>query len=170
VGLLCNRLRNQVKRLEAFFKQKAMNLDDDDGDDKSFGKWWEFIDPSDVEYLNIELDPMTRWTHFVHKFKNAPVALPILYKECVKVVLLEKGGTLYILCETMVDKPYMFTFCVEYNHLHSTFQVSSRAWRTPNRNSLWRKLKNNWTRKCWWTRMDYHLVQRPWPLGLGNYL
>jgi hypothetical protein len=111
-----------VKRLEAIFKRKLVSHEDDNGDDNSFSEYREFIDPSDVEYWSIELDPMTGWTQFLHKFKIALVALPILYNEHVKDVLFEKGGTLLIHCKITGDEPRMFTVCVELKNSHSTFQ------------------------------------------------
>jgi hypothetical protein len=110
----CNRLSEQVKRLEAFFKQKVVSPNNDDRDDNSFGKYYEFLSPRGVKHWSIELDPMIGWINFVHKFRNTSVALSISYEEHVKDVLFEKGGILYIHCKTMEAKPYMFTLCMEY--------------------------------------------------------
>jgi hypothetical protein len=74
-------MTKKVKRLEAFFKQKDVNLDKDNGDDNSFGKYWEFINVDNMEYWSIELVSMTNYTHFVPKFKNLPFALQILNEQ-----------------------------------------------------------------------------------------
>jgi hypothetical protein len=65
---------------------------------------------------------MTGWSHFVHKFKNSSVFLPISYNERVKDVLPEKGGIVLVHCVTTTDEPYMFTICVEYKF--SPFDLS----------------------------------------------
>ena len=83
-------MSKQVKRLEAFFKQKAISHKNDDGDDNPLRKYWKFLNLSGVEHWSIELNPMIRWTHFIYKFKNASLALPILYEESIKDVLSKK--------------------------------------------------------------------------------
>jgi hypothetical protein len=40
----------QVWKLEAIFKQRENSQDEDDGDDNSFGEYWEFQESSEVEY------------------------------------------------------------------------------------------------------------------------
>jgi hypothetical protein len=54
-------------------------------------------------------------SHFVHKFKNSTVFLPISYNERAKDVLFERPGTVLIHCVTTTEEPYMFTICVEYS-------------------------------------------------------
>jgi hypothetical protein len=112
----------QVQKLTAFFKRRESTLDEDEGDDNTFGDYWEFQEPSEVEFWSIELDPMTGWSHFVHKFKNSSVFLPISYNERVKDVLPEKGGIVLVHCVTTTEEPYMFTICVEYKF--SPFDLS----------------------------------------------
>jgi hypothetical protein len=63
----------QVQKLTAFFKRREITPDEDEGDDNTFRDYWEFQEPSEVEFWSIELDPMTGWSHFVHKFKNSSV-------------------------------------------------------------------------------------------------
>jgi hypothetical protein len=58
---------------------------------------------------------MIGWTHFVHKFKNAIVDLPISFENRVKDVPFEKDGIVFVHCVTTRDKPYMFTISLEYN-------------------------------------------------------
>ena len=77
----------QMKQLEAYIKHKIVDHIEDDGDNNSFERTWKFNDPKEVHYWSLELKPMTKWTHFVHKFKNSPVALLILHEERVKDVL-----------------------------------------------------------------------------------
>jgi hypothetical protein len=43
-------MTEQMRKLEAFFKRKVGDLNEDDGDDDSFGEYWEFNDPDKVEY------------------------------------------------------------------------------------------------------------------------
>jgi hypothetical protein len=104
----------QVRRLEAIFKRRVGNINDDDGDDNSFGEYWEFIEPDKVESWSIKLNPMTASIYFIHKFKNPIVFLSILYDELVKEVLFENCGIILILCETRANEPYIFILCVEY--------------------------------------------------------
>jgi hypothetical protein len=73
-----------MRQLESFFKRKVVDLDEHDGNDKTFGEYWEFNDSNKVEYWSLELLLMTEWTHLVHKFKNSLVALLILHEERVK--------------------------------------------------------------------------------------
>jgi hypothetical protein len=107
-------MTEQMKRLEIFFRQKDVNFDKDDCNDNSFGEYWEFINPEDVEDWSIELVPMMDYTYFVHKFKNLPIALPISHEEKVKEVLSYSKGILLIHYKTIGPKEYMFTMCVEY--------------------------------------------------------
>jgi hypothetical protein len=39
-----------VQRLEASFKQKALNLKEEDGDKNSFGEYKEFMNSDNIEY------------------------------------------------------------------------------------------------------------------------
>jgi hypothetical protein len=50
--------------LEAFFKWKVVSIDEDDRDDFTSGKYWEFIELDELECWSIMLDPMTSSTHF----------------------------------------------------------------------------------------------------------
>ena len=58
---------------------------------------------------------MTGWLHFVHKFKNSTMFLPISYNDRVKDVLFERPGIVLIHCVTTNEEPYMYTICVEYS-------------------------------------------------------
>jgi hypothetical protein len=105
----------QVQKLEAIFKRRDKCPDEDDGDDNTFGEYWEFQEPDQVELWSLELNPMTGRSYFVHKFKNSIVFLPISYNERAKDVLFERPGTVLIHCVTTIEEPYMFTICVEYS-------------------------------------------------------
>jgi hypothetical protein len=39
----------QVRRLKALFKHWKVNPDKDDGDDNSYGEYWEFIESNELE-------------------------------------------------------------------------------------------------------------------------
>jgi hypothetical protein len=39
-----------VQKLEAIFKQRKNNQDEDDGNNKTFVEYWEFQKPSKVEF------------------------------------------------------------------------------------------------------------------------
>jgi hypothetical protein len=67
--------------VEALFKWKVVNLEEEDGDNNSFGEYWVFINLDNIEYCNIELIPMMDMMYFVYKFKNLVVALLILHEE-----------------------------------------------------------------------------------------
>jgi hypothetical protein len=72
-----------MKRLETFFEWKVVNHEDDDGDDNSFFEYWEFIDPSNVEYWSIEFNSTTgcptgfQWCRGLHG-KSPTLAPPTL--------------------------------------------------------------------------------------------
>ena len=53
--------------------------------------------------------------HFVHKFKNSPVFLPISHDELIKDVLYERPRIVLVHCMTINEDPYMFTICIEYS-------------------------------------------------------
>jgi hypothetical protein len=40
----------QVQKLEAIFKRRKNSQDEDDDDDNTFGEYWEFQEPSKVEF------------------------------------------------------------------------------------------------------------------------
>jgi hypothetical protein len=52
--------------------------------------------------------------HFVHKFKNSLIFLPISHDEKVKEVLFKSGRRINIHYETTTPEPYVFTISVEY--------------------------------------------------------
>ena len=58
---------------------------------------------------------MTGWAHFVHKFKNSPVFLPILLNKHIKDVFFERPDIVLVYCVTIDEEPYMFTICIEYS-------------------------------------------------------
>jgi hypothetical protein len=108
-------MAEQIRRLEAFFKRRPNTPDEDGGDDNTYGEYWEFQDPDEVEKWSMVLDPMTGWAHFVHKFKTSPVFLPISNEEQIKDVLHEKPDTVLVHCVTIAEEPYMFTICIDYS-------------------------------------------------------
>ena len=57
---------------------------------------------------------MTGRLHFVHKFKNSSVFLPISYTEHVKDVLSKCLGSVLVHCMMTTEKPYMLIICIEY--------------------------------------------------------
>ena len=130
----------QMKRFEIFFKQKDVNFDKDDCDDNSFGGYWEFINLEDVEDWTIELVPMMDYTYFVHKFKNSPIALPILYEEKIKELFSYSKGILLIQCKATGPKKYMFTICVEY--IKATFYMFIKSLTNSKYESFLKEVEN----------------------------
>ena len=53
-------------------------------------------------------------SHFVHKFKNLMMFLPILHNECVKDILFEHPGIVLVHYMATTKEPYMFTIYIEY--------------------------------------------------------
>jgi hypothetical protein len=139
----------QVQKLTAFFKKWESTLDEDEGDDNTFGDYWEFQEPSEVEFWSIELDPMTGWSHFVHKFKNSSVFLPISYNERVKDVLPEKGGIVLVHCVTTTEEPYMFTICVEYKFSPFDLSVFLRSLENSEYEALMKEIEAQVDNKEW---------------------
>ena len=76
---------DQIQRLQLFFKRKEVDISDDEGDDNSNSKYWEFLNPEEVEAWSIALVPMTDFLHFQAKFHTAKDAMPISVDEKVKV-------------------------------------------------------------------------------------
>ena len=68
-----------------------------------------------MEKWSIALNPVTRWAHLIHKFKNSPVFLPILHNKHIKDVFFEHLDTVLVHCMTIDEEPYMFTICIEYS-------------------------------------------------------
>jgi hypothetical protein len=134
-------MTEQIKRLEAFFKRKVVDLDKDDGDNYSFEEYSEFNDPKEVEYWSLELKPMIEWTHFVHKFKNSPMALPILHEERLKDVFFESGGIINIHCKWTDSEPYFFTIYVEYAKAPFHLPVFFKSLENKKYETLFKKIK-----------------------------
>jgi hypothetical protein len=105
----------QARELEAILKRRAVNIDEDDGDDNFAGEFWKFIDLDELESWRIKLNPMTASTHFVHRFKNMPTFFPISHDKLIREVLFKNGSTVLVHCETRGDELYIFTICVEYS-------------------------------------------------------
>ena len=108
-------MAEQIQKLQAFFKQRESTPDEDGGDDNTYGEYWEFENPDEVEKWSMALNPMTAWAHFIHKFKTTPVFLPISHEEMIKDVLFEKPDTVLMHCVTIAEEPYMFTICIDYS-------------------------------------------------------
>jgi hypothetical protein len=139
----------QVKKLEAFFKRRESTQDNDDGDDNTFGKYWEFQDPNEVELWSIELDPMTGRSHFVHKFRNSTMFLPISYNESVKDVLPEGGKIVLIHCVTTTEDQYMFTICVDYNKSPFDLTVFLKSLENSDYEALMKEVEEQVDKKQW---------------------
>jgi hypothetical protein len=92
---------------------------------------------------------MIEWTHFVHTFKNFPMALPILLEEKVKGVLFKSSGIINIHCKTTNSEPYMFTICIEY--VKSTFHLSAflKSLENLKFESLFKEVEKQIDRKMW---------------------
>jgi hypothetical protein len=139
----------QVQKLMAFFKRRESTPDEDEGDDNTFGDYWEFQEPSEVEFWSIELDLMTGSSHFVDKFKNSSVFLPISYNEHVKDVLPEKGGIVLIHCVTTTEEPYMFTIYVEYKFSPFDLFVFLRSLENSEYEALMKEIEAQVDNKEW---------------------
>ena len=103
---------DQIQRLQLFFKRKGVDISDDEGDNNSNNKYWEFFNPEEVEAWSIALVPMTDFLHFQEKFCTAEDAMPIFVDEKVKDVVWYADNTLLIHCETTASPPYFFTIYV----------------------------------------------------------
>jgi hypothetical protein len=145
----CRRMDEQVKKLEAFFKRRESTQDNDDGDDNTFGKYWEFQDPNEVELWSIELDPMTGRSHFVHKFRNSTMFLPISYNESVKDVLPEGGKIVLIHCVTTTEDQYMFTICVDYSKSPFDLTVFLKSLENSDYEALMKEVEEQVDKKQW---------------------
>ena len=103
----------QIQRLQLFFKQKEVDISDDEGDDNSNSEYWEFLNPEEVEAWSIALVPMTDFLHFQAKFRTAEDAMLISADEKVKHVVWYVDNSLLIHCETTSSPPYFFTICLD---------------------------------------------------------
>ena len=106
-------MREQIQRLQLFFKRKEVDISDDEGDDNSNNEYWEFLNPEEVEAWSIALVPMTDFLHFQAKFRTAKDAMPISADEKVKDVVWYADNTLLIHCETTSSPLYFFTICLD---------------------------------------------------------
>jgi hypothetical protein len=158
----------QVQKLTAFFKTRENTLDEDEGNDNTFGDYWEFQEPSEVEFWSTELDPMMGWSHFVYKFKNSSVFLPISYNERVKDVLPEKRGLVLVHCVTTTEEPYMFTICVEYKFSPFDLSVFLRILENSDYEALMKEIETQVDNKEWLNKEDIPSDSEPWLPGLGN--
>ena len=78
---------DQIERLQLFFNRKVVDISDDEGDDNSNSKYWEFQNPEEVEAWSIAHVPMTDVLHFQAKFGTVEDAMPISADEKVKDVV-----------------------------------------------------------------------------------
>jgi hypothetical protein len=121
-----------------------------------------------VEFWSIELDPMTRRSYFVHKFKNSSVFLPISYNESVKDIFFERGSIILIHCVTTTEDPYMFTICKDYNKCPFDLTVFLRSLENSNYEALMKEIGDQVDKKKWLNKEGFLFGQRPWREGLGN--
>ena len=112
---------DQIQGLQLFFRRKEVDISDDEGDDNSNNKYWEFQNLEEVEAWSIALVPMTEFLHFQAKFRTSKDAMPISPDEKVKDVMWYVDNTLLIHCETTASPPYFFTICV--NNSASSFST-----------------------------------------------
>jgi hypothetical protein len=92
---------------------------------------------------------MTGWSHFVHKFKNSSVFLPISYNERVKDVLPENGGIILVHYVTTTEEPYMFTICVEYKFSPFDLSVFLRSLENSDYEALMKEIEAQVDNKEW---------------------
>ena len=93
----------------------------DEGDDNSNSKYWEFLYPDEVEVWSIGLVPMTNFVHFQAKFRIAEHAVVVFADKKVKDVFWYSDNTSLIHCETTGSPPYSSTICVD--NLRSPFST-----------------------------------------------
>ena len=158
----------QVQKLKAIFKPRKNSQDEDNGDNNTFGEYQEFQELDKVEFLNIELDPMTRRSHFVYKFKNSSVFFPISYNKSVKDVFFEHGGIILIHCVTNIEDLYIFTICLDYNKSPFDLTIFLRSLENSNYEAVMKEIKDQEDKKKWLNKEEFLSGQRPWCQGLGN--
>ena len=99
--------------------------------------------------MSLELEPMTNWKHFVHKFKNSSVVFPILHKDKVKDVLYGSSGINNIHCKTIEEDPYMFTICVEYAKATFHLLIFLKSLENSKHESLLKEVEKQVDKKMW---------------------
>jgi hypothetical protein len=139
----------QMQKLKAIFKRRENSQDEDDGDDNTFGEYWEFQESNEVKFWSLELNPMTGRTHFVHKFKNSSLFLMISYNERVKDVLFERRGIILIHCVTTIGEPYMFTIYLDYNISPFDLLVFLKSLENSDYKSLMKEIEEHVDKKKW---------------------
>jgi hypothetical protein len=92
---------------------------------------------------------MIDWTHFVHKFKNSSIALPISHEEKVKDVFFKSGGIINIHCKTIEEDPSMFTICMEYIKATFHLPVFFKSLEKLKYGSLFKEVEKQVDRKMW---------------------
>ena len=103
---------------------------------------------------------MTRRLHFVHKFKNSTVFLPISYNEHVKDVLFERLGTMLVHCMTTTEEPYMFIICVDYSKSPFDLTVFLKNLKNSKYQKLMKEIEDQEDRKEWLNKKELPLGAR----------
>ena len=153
-------MAKQVQKLEAFFKRRENSPNKDDGDDNTFGEYWEFEEPDQVELWSLELDPMTKRLHFIHKFKNLTVFLPISYIERVKDIFFECLGTMLIHRVRTIEEPYMFTICVDYSKSPFNLTIFLKSLENLEYEALMKEIEDQVDKKEWLNKEGFPLSAR----------
>ena len=113
LSLIAGEMGDQIERLLLFSKRKEVDISDDEGDNNSNSKYWEFLHPNEVEAWSIGLVPMTNFVHFQAKFRTAEDTVAVSADKKVKDVVWYLENTILIHCETTGSPPYSFTICVD---------------------------------------------------------
>ena len=92
---------------------------------------------------------MIGWSHFVHKFKNSTVFLPMSYTERVKDVLFERLGTVLVHYMRTDEEPYMFTIYVEYRKNPFDLTIFLKSLDTSAYEGLMKDIKVEVDKKEW---------------------
>jgi hypothetical protein len=102
-----------------------------------------------VEDWSIELESMTDYTYFFHKFENPSVTLLILLEEKLKDALFDNGGILLIHCKTTGPKEYMFTICFEYAKARFHLLTFHKSLENSKYESLLKEVDSQVDKKKW---------------------
>ena len=92
---------------------------------------------------------MTGRLHFVYKFKNSLVFLPISYNEQVKDVIFESRGIVLKHCVTTTKDQHMFTICVDYSKSPFDLTIFFKSLGNSNYEALMKEIEEHVDKKKW---------------------
>ena len=121
-------MKDQIEKLEAFYKRCDHEAPGEDGDDfDNDGDYWEFKNPNKVESWSLHMIPWKNIISFAAKFKDTDHFFNISFDEKIKDVAHERGTLLKVRCITDVagipDRE-QYHFTIQLDSAKCDFNIS----------------------------------------------